>query len=39
MSLTKDEYIEIIVLAGLGSCHKVVMDFNMQHDKHITNDP
>ncbi|MCI4382629.1 hypothetical protein PGIGA_G00017000, partial [Pangasianodon gigas] len=36
MPLTKEERIEIILMAGSGSCCKVAMDFTRKHGKHIT---
>ncbi|MCI4389323.1 hypothetical protein PGIGA_G00096670 [Pangasianodon gigas] len=38
MPLTKEEGIEIILMAGSGSCRKVEMEFNRKHGKHITHD-
>ena len=38
MPLSKEERIEIILMAGSGSCRKVAIDFNRKHGKHITHD-
>lgn len=34
--LTKEEHIELILMAASGSCRKVAMDFMRKHDMHIT---
>ena len=38
MPLSKEEHIEIILMAGSGSCRKVAIDFNRKHGKHIKHD-
>lgn len=36
MPLTDEERIEIILMAGAGNCHKVVMDLTRKHGTHDT---
>ena len=38
MPLSNEERIEIILMAGSGSCRKVAIDFNRKHGKHVKHD-
>jgi hypothetical protein len=38
MPLSKEEHIEIILMAGSGRCHKFATEFNRKPGKHITHD-